>query len=325
MNKQNNLAYLTLLLVGLFSLFSINISAQNKVIAEAQTPSATDKVLQNYIHISSLSMDERRTFFNDKLSPADRANIFKFHLAFQFVKRPNLNEQQKDLILESISMITPDIYDEKKPQKRTDTQQQANVLEQKIKTLFSRQEGYEIFASLGGTKEDGEILNNYQTVMSSKFSIDRKESFLALAAKEKSVVMKTHLALQSANRNLNKEQIQFVIEILNTLSPELFSQQKNPVEQKKLEGNITIWQEKTLILFEAKDAFEIFYSFGGEVKKEGNTSNIQTDPLCSCSNSADIFSTWQAGSHCETGGCKSRNLGCGWVTLQACTGLCYQN
>ena len=102
MNKQNNLAYLTLFLVGLFSLFSINISAQK---GDTQNGNLTDKVLQNYINISSLSMDERRTFFNEKLSSADRANIFKFHLAFQFVKRPNLNEQQKDLILESISMI----------------------------------------------------------------------------------------------------------------------------------------------------------------------------------------------------------------------------
>jgi hypothetical protein len=90
--KNNNLAFFTLFVIGLISSLTLNLSAQNKVWAENNQPqkaNVTDKVLQNYIDISSLPMSKRPKAFSD-LSVEDKTRIFKLHLALQFVKRPNL-------------------------------------------------------------------------------------------------------------------------------------------------------------------------------------------------------------------------------------------
>jgi hypothetical protein len=95
--KTNKFALLTLILLGLFSL---NISAQK---TETDQNLETD-ILQKYIEVSALPMGKRQKAFSE--SPDEmKANLFKFHLAFQFVKRPNLTKDQKEVILEGISNI----------------------------------------------------------------------------------------------------------------------------------------------------------------------------------------------------------------------------
>ena len=158
--KKNNVALCTLIAIGLVSSLTVNLLAQNKVSADVkqkQTPNLADKVLQTYIDISSLPMDKRRKVFIEA-SAEEKANLFKLHLALQFIKRPNLNKEQKELIVDSISMITPQSYDLENPGNRVKAQQDASVLEARAKTLFQGKDAFEIFASLGGEKTDAELL-----------------------------------------------------------------------------------------------------------------------------------------------------------------------
>lgn len=313
MIKNNNLAFFALFCIGLFSLFSINISAQNKVVAQTQPTNATDKVLQNYINISALSMDERRTFFNEKLSPEDRANIFKFHLAFQFVKRPNLTKEQKDLILETISMIKSDSYDEKKPQKRTEAQQEAKVLEMKIKQMFLRKEGYEIFASLGGTKEDAEILQKYLEVSTLPSLSERRDLFANSTPLEKSNYWRIHLANSFVKfSELDKQQKEIILEVIAIAKPESYQLQINSSEWiEKVDKPLKTLSINILALFSKEIGVKIFLELGGE------TSQLLAN-ACNCSQGS-IPACWD--EYCVNNRCEKKP-GCGIIWLSECNGRC---
>lgn len=152
MNKKNNLALYVLLVAGFLSLFTLNTLAQESATAKSrqlQKINLKNVVLQNYISASSLPIKERRNFFGN-LSAEEKANLFKLHLALQIVKRPNLTNEQKDLILEGISIATPNAYDKNNPEKLEKSRQDAKLFEQKMLLLFSKSEGIEIFADLGG-------------------------------------------------------------------------------------------------------------------------------------------------------------------------------
>lgn len=122
MNKKYNLAFFTIIIVGFFGLFSINISAQNKstVTTDQSTktcsgekfilPSSVSRDrngIKNYISIISLPRDERPKAFSE-LSPSGAATVFRLHLAAQLVLRPGLSEQQEELILESMLKVSPE-------------------------------------------------------------------------------------------------------------------------------------------------------------------------------------------------------------------------
>jgi NAD kinase len=130
----------------------------------AQNPTLQDinsdkVVLQNYLTISSLPVDQKSGIFAN-ISNEDKANLFRFHLAFQILKRPWLNQLQKDFLLETISTVSPQSYDQS-PQIVALNQQNAQLLQQKILGLFQKQEEFDIFANLGGDSKDIEVLQKY--------------------------------------------------------------------------------------------------------------------------------------------------------------------
>jgi len=136
-------------------------------------------------------MNERRKGFSD-LSAVDKANLFKFHLALQFVKRPNLNKDQEDVIFESISAISSDSYDITKD--RTNVEVNAQSLQARAASVFERKDAFEIFASLGGDKNDVEILQKYQNTINI-FSIpERKAFFRKLSSADMSNLWKVQMA-----------------------------------------------------------------------------------------------------------------------------------
>lgn len=172
MNKKNNFASFAIVAISVISLCAANLVAQNKVaVAKKQMPTAnatTDKVLQTYIDISSLTMEKRQEIFS-RLSKEDKASIFKLHLALQFAKRRNLSQEQKDLILEWIPLITPEKYDSKNVNAGNKAEQEASVIEAKSRTLFQGKDAFEIFAKLGGNDADGGNLKKYQSLIASPF------------------------------------------------------------------------------------------------------------------------------------------------------------
>jgi hypothetical protein len=167
MNKRNSLA-LFALLVGLIRLFTLNLSAQNKVLMrdnQLQNLSLEIKLLQKYIEISALPSGRKQKFFSN-VSNEEKANFFKLHLALQFIKRPALTEEQKDVISGALLLTSPDIYDKSNPEKRAKTEKNAEELHSKSLAVFPPNEAYEIFASLGDVKEEVPLLQKYLNVVS---------------------------------------------------------------------------------------------------------------------------------------------------------------
>jgi hypothetical protein len=190
------------LVVGLISFLTLNTIAQEKLSVDknqSQKVNAKNNVLQSYIEISSLPMNERRKFFND-LSAGDKANLFKLHLALQFVKRPNLSNEQKDLILQTIPTLSFESYEKANSEAIAKTRQEASLLQQKARVIFSKQEGFEIFANLGGDTTEIDLLQKYQDISTLSLS-KRKDVFRKVLAKDKSNLWKVHLALNLATRS----------------------------------------------------------------------------------------------------------------------------
>lgn len=309
-----------MMVVGLISFSILNIVAQEKISDDKNKLQKTDmknNSLQNYIKISSLPIDGRRKLFND-LSAEDKANLFKLHLTLQFIKHPNLTNDQKDIILDSISITVPDAYDKSKDRKTTSDFAQS--IQARAETIFSRQEALKIFASLGGNQEDIVMLQKYQSIIDSPFRVKRTQDFSKLSPQEKSNTMKTHLIVQMVEKFLSKKQIEFILELFPLISSESYSAKKGTVERNQTNASLSSVSEKVLDFFQKEEAVRIFTSLGGEEGFEGTES---ASGLCSCSNDSDYCNFWHKGATCNGGGiCEVTIGGCGFLLQYDCDGQC---
>ncbi|HEX8395897.1 MAG TPA: bacteriocin fulvocin C-related protein [Pyrinomonadaceae bacterium] len=335
MQKAHNLA-LFVLLVSAFVVLTSTVIAQ-EIANEKQSPKTkTDiDILQTYKEISALPMNanmpERRALFL-KLPSVEKSEIFKLHLAMQLVKRPNLNQEQKDVILEAISMITPESYADN-IEKRSIAQQKTTSLQQTSSLVFSKKEVFEIFASLGGDNTDIQLLEKYQQITAPIYQNERRGEFSKASAQEKSNIVRLHFASQIAKRFLNREQLNFISEAISIVSPEFYSAVKGTPEWAKNKVIQESAKERTLNFFSKEDAFNIFASLGGKSCAErkntkSNTSNSE-DPIeeskenCGCHYADDWCGTWSGGTkRCHIGGCETTLFGCGYGMWNECDGLC---
>lgn len=329
MRKKNNLALLTLFIAGLFSLFTLNTLAQESATArtrQSQKANLENSVLQNYIDISSLPKDESRRFFSN-LSAEEKANIFKLHLALQFIKRPNLTKEQKDLILEGISIAIPDAYDKNNPEKLEKSRQDGGVVGQKARVLFSKQEFFEIFADLGGGTTEINLLKKYLDI--SALSVpERKEVFRNDSANNKSNLWRVHLAFHLAKQpGLNSRQMEIILEVITFATPELYEIPiDSPEWRVKVHEPIQLFTSRALEVFSRNEIVKIFSNLGG--KKPSLRDNIAPeggivpDGLCNCSRQwADCEGITFCTGMCEVppGG----GGGCGFMDWYNCDGKCH--
>ena len=64
--------------------------------------------LQKYGDISALPMEKRRDAFVNA-SAKEKSDLFSTHLALYLARHPKLNEAQKAIILEGMSLATPEL------------------------------------------------------------------------------------------------------------------------------------------------------------------------------------------------------------------------
>jgi hypothetical protein len=245
-----------------------------------------------------------------------KAKLFRFHLAFQFVKRSNLTKDQKDVILDGILTATPDSYDRTK--KESPNKAQLLNLEARTKSLFEGKEGFEIFANLGTEAGDIEILKKYQEITASPNRIERRQTFSFGTPLEKGNTMRTHLAVQMAGRELSKEQLTFILEFESLVTPEMYASTKGTEVWEKTHKLLDDIANRMLDFFQKEDALEIFISLGG---KEGASLQKRV-PLCSCSGDSDYCGWWHRGSSCGAADCRGTIGGCGTGLGYDCLGGC---
>jgi hypothetical protein len=322
MLKKNNLAVFAIMVIGLFSLLTSDINAQKTVSVKTNLPtiSADSDILQKYIEVSALPtdkrMDKRREIFIEA-SHDIKAKLFRFHLAFQLVTRANLSKDQKDVILDAILVATPDSYDKSK--KESQDKAQLLNLEARAKSLFEGKDGFEIFANLGTDTSGIEILKKYQEITVSPYQIERRQTFSKGTPQEKSNTMKTHLAVQIAQRELNKDQLSFVLEFESLVSPEAYGLSKKSKEWEKLDKSLNEMSDRMLNYFKEDEALLLFISLGG---KNGSSKNSNFGTLCACSMQSDYCSWWRKGSNCGESICDATIGGCGTGLQYDCVGGC---
>ncbi len=280
----------------------------------------TTDVLHQYSAISSLPMEQRQKFFRD-LSNEDKAGIFRFHLAFQLTKRPLLSKQQKELIVEIIPNLTPESYDRTNPELTAKTHQAAQLLEQKAMTLFSRQEGSEIFATLGGSEQDVITLKQYESLEAYSLS-DRKAIFRKASAEGKATLWKIHLTYFLAlETGFTDSQRSLIMEVMSTFTPEVYAISRDTPQWKQQDEINRGLQAKILQLFSKEKAVEIFATLGPS--KNIPTINLFEGSDCSCC--ASCWLSWSCpvlNNTCRTGDCTTKDRGCGFAGQYGCDGKC---
>jgi hypothetical protein len=111
---------------------------------------ADDDLLSLYSDLSALPLKERKAAFRNA-SSNDKTNLWRTHLALFLVKRPDLDEWQKGIILAAMSLVTPAYFEVRadSPTWKLKVRDPLRSLEQEILGAFSFEDGARIFATLG--------------------------------------------------------------------------------------------------------------------------------------------------------------------------------
>ena len=115
---------------------------------------ADDDILKMYYYVSALPLKERKAAFRNA-SSKNKSDLWRTHLALFLIKRPELNEWQKEIILTAMSLATPE-YFEVRPNStawQTKVREPLRSLEEQIFVAFSFKDGAKIFATLGNDTE----------------------------------------------------------------------------------------------------------------------------------------------------------------------------
>lgn len=109
-----------------------------------------DDLLSLYSDLSALPLKDRKAAFRNS-SSNDKSNLWRTHLALLLVKRPELDEWQKTIILTAISLATPEYFEvwPNSPAWKAKVRDPLRSLEQEILSAFSFEDGARIFATLG--------------------------------------------------------------------------------------------------------------------------------------------------------------------------------
>lgn len=318
---KKNFVRSSLLVFGVISILSFDSFAQEITSPsknQIQEIKSENNVLQNYAKTSSLSVNERAKFFSN-LSAEDKTSLFKLQMALQFIKRSDLTKEQKDVLLDGISLTSPEIYEKSTTEQRAKAEQVAKTLQQKSLAVFPPNEAYEIFASISGGNDDVRLLQKYQESISFPTMLERRRFFREASPTNRSDIWKVQMAYYLATDKLNRQQQDFILEVISLSTPEGFVFPSSKDEAKNTSRKtLDDLREKALDLFSREEIFKIFMSLGrAEEKpslKDGSTQNVR--PECGCT-------WWCSPCHrCDTGGCDSTTSGCGWTLGDPWTGRC---
>lgn len=337
MNKKNNLALFTLLVIGLISSLSLNLSAQNKVSVENSPPSKKcsgekfvmplsialgNDAFADYLKVASLPVKERRIAFS-ALPNEQKASFIKVNLALQFVKRPNMTKEQQEFVSDAISKVSVDLYEKSDVEKARLNEQTGHEIENKALGLFAYKELGDFIEPVM-TSKDKEIavLQNYENLLKNGMKA-RKKLVHEMPLNDRANIWKAQLVYHLTTANLSQPQRELILEFLTTLSPATFV---HPVNETKEEATkaTEILDKKIQSVFSKAEEFAIFEELGIQKivtdtqKKQGITINMLDGgpwSFCNC--------RWYCGIGSACGSnCNVEPQECGAFGKSYCTGKC---
>ena len=269
----------------------------------------------DFIKVASLPAKERRLLFS-KQSNEQKASFIKVNLALQFIKRPNMTNEQKEFVLDAISKVSVDLFD-RSPEKAVISQQIGLDVENKALGLFTLKDAGDFIEPLAtGKDEEVSLLQKYEDLLKNGM-IARKAIAKEMPVNDRVNIWKTQLAYHLATGKFSKIQNEFILEVLTSLSPETFASRANLTKEEEAKAIETL--ESTIFnVFTKEEGFAIFMALGIQkyVKDEPIDIIILRPATCDC----NAYCPGQPS--CSGSGCISSPDGCGPFGLWGCHSLC---
>jgi hypothetical protein len=347
--KTTTRVSLLLLLVGLILMLAGIQESSTSTSPAIAWPYETSVLSQT--KISAVALPDPRNLFRGSRA-RDKSILWRVHLALQLVKRPELNEGQVRVILDAISLATPQFFaapgDTLTKKFRAD--EALELLKRRALGAFGNSEAAELFATLAAEKTEADILKMYYD-MSALPLKKRRASFINASPDDKSGLWRTHLALFLVKRpDLNERQTETVLAAMSLATPEYFEVQSgDPAWKEKVRDPSRALEAKIFTAFPLEDGAKIFATLGDDAESAKTSAavllkNINYKPLsdsgpykqwshsrlgqqhvepvlgaCDCSTESDYCPAWSA---CGGGGCNSTQRGCGTLWSYPCNGGC---
>ena len=303
---------------------------------------------QTYPEIYSATIADPRNLFRDS-SATDKSFLWKVHLALQLVKHPKLNPRQVRIVLDLISLSSPEFFATNTPAEKAKADEAIELLKRRALRAFPNSDAAKLFASISDSKTEAEILKQYYDISALPIK-SRKAAFRSVSPNDKSNLWRTHLALFLVKRgDLSEWQRQVILSAISIATPDYFAvRSSDPAWETKVREPSRQLEQQIASAFVLEDAAKIFATLGDDavVAKSGasvllkninyNTLNdsrfykrwtttrlseqdMMLEQSCSCSTGSDYCPIW---SSCNGGGCSSTESGCGTLWSNPCNGAC---
>lgn len=325
MNKKYNLALFTLAFAAICGLFASNIFAQKTDSPKSEPTTKTcsgekfvmpqsiavgNDAFDNYLKIASLSGYERKNAFG-KLSNEQKASFIKVNLALQFVKRPAMTKEQREFVLDTISKVSVDIYDNSNPEKAGSREQTEMELVNKAFGLFSRQEAGDFVEPLNMNKAvEAALLQKYNDLLKNGV-LARRKIAKAMAVNDRVNIWKVQMAYHLATGKFSKAQNEFILEWLTSLSPETFAPRTNMTKEEEAKA-VEAVESRIFSVFTKPEGFAVFMTIGIQ---KSVADDLLEQGSCNC--------RWYCGTSGDCNGqCTHKPLLCGPNDDWECTSRC---
>lgn len=154
MSKKMSRISLIMCFVGLLGVAALIVSARRTANANTEKTQSinvnNDEALQRYRLISTLSLSERRVYFNGS-SDSVKSENWKTHFAEYLKKHPELSAAQRSVIEDASSLATAELFGKAKNAQEADpiVGSVVKVISGRANALFAKEEKRNIFGTLG--------------------------------------------------------------------------------------------------------------------------------------------------------------------------------
>jgi hypothetical protein len=307
----------------------------------------TRELPQKRRQIPVVSFPDPRTFFRGSHA-SDKSTLWKLHLALQLVKHRELDQRQVRIILDAISLSSPEFFTTTThgPTKKSKADKDLGSLRRRALGAFTNKQAVELFGNIVDAKDEADILKMYYDLSALPLK-KRKASFRNALADDKSDLWRTHLALFLVKRpELNDWQKAIILAAMSLATPEFFAIRSTDSDWKaKVRDPSRYLEAQILNVFSFEDGAKIFATLGEDAELAQSSVSVflksinytpgpykQWTPnkfdnqemaldrgTCQCSTDSD----WcQMSSSCDGGNCNPTQSGCGTLWSYPCNGGC---
>jgi hypothetical protein len=108
--------------------------------------------LRKYSELSELSKEDRKLSFS-LMSADDKSSLWRIHLGLNLAAHPEWTEQQRSIVLEAITLVTPQLYKPRDSNWTRLVDEPVRLVTQNALLVFTRQEGAALFSELGFSEQ----------------------------------------------------------------------------------------------------------------------------------------------------------------------------